>query len=61
MLEDGTDYYIDAPKGDEYNFPKIYNSEKDGDFEEWMLGQGYPRYLLYGYREFVRAWKKCEN
>lgn len=61
MLEDGTDYFIDAPKGDDYNFPKVYNSEKDGDFEAWMLEQGYPRYLLYGYREFVRAWKKCEN
>lgn len=60
MFQDGEDYYIDAPKGDEYGFPKVYNSNKNGNFEEWMLEEGYPRWLLYGYREFVRAWR-CEE
>jgi len=60
MFENGTYYYVDAPKGDEYGFPKVYNKEKDGDFDEWMFSQGYPRWLYHGYRDFVRVWK-CEE
>jgi hypothetical protein len=59
MYEEGR-YWVDAPKGDEYGFPRLYEPHKDGDLEDWLLAQGYPRYLLFGYRDFVRVWK-CED
>lgn len=50
--------FIDPPKGWLYGFPKIWDEEKDGHFEEWLVSQGYPAQMIKNYGEafFVRQW-----
>ena len=34
--------WVDPPQGWLYGFPKVWDSEKDGDVYQWMIKNGYP-------------------
>ncbi len=33
---------VDPPKGWQYGFPKVFDSEKDGTIEEFLIKHNYP-------------------
>lgn len=46
-------YWVDPPAGWQYGFPKLYDSEVDGDMTAWLVKHGYP---VDEYPDVVRAW-----
>ena len=49
--------WVDPAEGWKYGFPKIYDSEKDGTMESWLLKQGYPKEMI----QFpIRYWEAEE-
>ena len=50
--------WVDPPEGWKYNFPAIYDPEKDGQLSEWIISKGYPVKLIQEYGDVwaVRCW-----
>lgn len=51
--------YIDPPSGWKYGFPKIFDPATDGQFQEWLIKNGYPQKEIdsCGDYFFVRQWE----
>ena len=50
--------WVDPPEGWKYNFPAIFDPEKDGQLSEWIVSKGYPVKLIQEYGDVwsVRCW-----
>jgi hypothetical protein len=50
--------WVDPPEGWKYNFPAIFDPEKDGQLSEWIVKKGYPVSLIQEYGDVwaVRCW-----
>ena len=44
-------YWVDVPQGYLYDFPKIYDSDKDGAVKDWLADQQYE-----GSIDWIRMW-----
>ena len=55
--------WIDPPSGWRYGFPKIYNTEIDGDCRAWIIREGYPEeeILKLGRYFYWRSWAAEEE
>lgn len=51
-------YWVDPPEGHRYGFPKVWDDEVDGDWETWVVDQGYPVTDLIKYS---RMWEYKEE
>lgn len=50
------------PNGEDYGFPKIYDSKKYPNFFEWIVKQGYPQDVIDSYEgQFYCSWKDIED
>lgn len=38
--------WIDPPSGWKFGFPKIYDREKNPDFNKWLIDNGYPQGMI---------------
>ena len=50
--------WIDPPSGWKYGFPRVFDTEKDGDMYEWLTANGYPEKVRESYGEhfYIRQW-----
>jgi hypothetical protein len=55
--------WVDPPSGWRYGFPKIHNSEVDGDIQEWIIREGYPESEIrkLGKYFYWRSWEATEQ
>ena len=55
--------FIDPPSGWQYGFPKIYDTAKDGDINQWMVKEGYPQEEIdrLGKSFYFRSWEANEQ
>lgn len=51
-------WYVDPPEGWRFGFPKVWDDETDGDWETWIVDQGYPVTDLIKYS---RMWEYKED
>lgn len=51
--------WVDPPSGWKYGFPKVWDSEKDGDALQWMIANGYPQKEIdnCGEHFYTRQWE----
>jgi hypothetical protein len=51
--------YVDPPSGWQYNFPKIWDSEKYPDMRKWLVDNGYSQSMIdkMGERFYCRFWQ----
>ena len=52
--------WIDPPSGYLYGFPKIYDPEKDGSLNAWLVKEGYPAKEVNN-DLYVRSWSAGED
>ena len=58
--------YVDPPNGHKYigpdgkAFPKIYQQNKDGNLNEWLIKNGYPQKEIYKNNFHCRFWEVPE-
>ena len=55
--------WVDPPKGRKYGFPKAYLKSRDGEMQEWLVRQGYPKKLIDGLGSnfHVRCWEVSDD
>ena len=55
--------WIDPPSGWRWGFPKVWNSEVDGDCQQWMIREGYPEEEIrkLGKYFYWRSWEADEE
>jgi hypothetical protein len=55
--------WIDPPSGWKYGFPRVFDTEKDGDMYEWLTANGYPEKVRESYGEYfyIRQWLTDEE
>jgi len=55
--------WIDPPSGWKYGFPRVFDTEKDGDLYEWLTANGYPEKVRESYGEhfYIRQWLTDEE
>jgi hypothetical protein len=55
--------WIDPPSGWKYGFPRVFDTEKDGNMREWLVANGYPQEEIEDLGEyfFVRQWLTDEE
>lgn len=54
-MKEQTRLWIDPPEGWRYGFPKLYEPMKDGNLDDWLVREGYPRSQIH-LALYVRAW-----
>ena len=55
--------FVDPPSGWQYNFPKIWDSEKYPDMGLWLVNNGYPQSVIdkMGDRFYCRFWNPDQD
>ena len=55
--------WIDPPSGWKYGFPRVFDTEKDGNMHEWLVANGYPQEEIedLGKHLYVRQWLTDEE
>jgi len=54
-------FYIDPPSGWRYGFPAVYDKDKDGTIEEFLLKKGYPKSEVKFASKHCRTWYEKDN
>jgi hypothetical protein len=49
---------VDPPSGWRYGFPRAYDEEKDGPFEEFLIHHGYPESEVDFASRHTRMWEE---
>ncbi|NDD84182.1 hypothetical protein EBZ38_07900 [bacterium] len=55
--------FVDPPSGWQYNFPKIWDKDKEPDMIKWLISHGYPQSMIekMGDRFYCRFWNPDED
>ena len=53
--------WIDPPSGYRYGFPRLYDPDKDGTVEEFLIHIGYPEYDIDFALKHMRSWQDHEE
>lgn len=51
-------YWVDPPEGHMFGFPKVWDSETDPEFEQWLVNCGYENLEMANYS---RMWEYKEG
>lgn len=49
--------WVDPPDGHLYGFPKIYEPQKDGYVNHWLIRNGYPKEKIPIKGMYIRWWQ----
>lgn len=47
-------YWVDVPSGYMFGFPKVWDNEKDPEFEQWLINCGYENLEM---ADYCRMWE----